>query len=250
MWELYFYMSLTLYLILIIITFGISIFFFYKTQINSKSRGKFDGYNFLIGIFFLIQFFAFLVRFYFMFIYPKGDMSIFNDAFLDPLFRESHWDYEKLVAIHIMLIFIAFGTISLAIEHYIYKKTHHLLCILIYITAPILVVLPYSLAVVAQYIPIFVTIISILIMIGFYTNLARKSRGIIRSKSTYIALGFLLFFGGIMINSQTIMISLFTYKYYTLNFAWIAPIWFILALLILFYGYKKEIFQDKEDIQK
>ena len=240
MWELQFYLGLTLYLILIIITFAISIFFFRKTRTNSKARGKFDGYNCLIGIFFLIQSVAFIVRLYFMFIYPQGDMNVFYNSLMDPPYRALHWDYEKLVAIHIMLIFIAFGTISLAIEHYIYKKTHHLLCILIYATAPILVILPYDLAVVAQNIPIFTTIISTFIMIGFYTNLARKSSGAIRRKSTYIALGFLLFFGGILINSQSIMTAM---HLYTINTSWVVPIWFALALVILFYGYKKEVFQ-------
>jgi len=243
MYELQFYAGLTLYLILIIVTFGISIFFFRKTRNNSKVRGKFDGYNFLIGIFFLIESVSFIVRFYFMFIYPQGDMSVFYDSLTAPSFRADHWDYEKLVAIHIMLVFIAFGTISLAIEHYIYKKTHHLLCILIYSTAPILVILPYNLAVVAQNIPIVITIISVLIMIGFYTNLARKSTGAIRRKSTYIAIGFMLFFGGIVINSQSIMTAI---HLYTINQAWVAPIWFMLALLILFYGYKKEVFQIQE----
>ncbi len=247
MQELYFYTSLTFYLILIIITAAISIFFFRKTRINSKLRKKLDGYNFLIGIFFLIQVFAFIIRVYFMFIYPQGNMTTFLDSILDPNFRATHLDYEKLVALHIMLIFIAFGTISLAIEHYIYKKTHHLLCILIYATAPFLVIFPYNIAVLLQYLPIIVTIMSVLIMIGFYTNLARKSSGAIRRKSTYIAIGFLLFFMGILVNSQSIMMAL---HLYTLHVIWVVPIWFTVALLILFYGYKKEVFQNKENTEE
>jgi hypothetical protein len=243
MQEVYFYTGLILYLILIVVTLVISFFFFQKTRFNSKQRGKFDGYHFLIAIFFLIQFFSFIVRFYFMFIYPSN-MTVFIDAFRDPAFRAAHLDYEKLVAIHIMLIFLGFGTLTLAIEHYIYKRTRHLLCILIYITAPILVILPYNLAVLLQNVPIFTAIFSMLIMIGFYANLARKSSGTIRWKAIYITIGFLLFFMGIVMNSQSIMLAL---HLYTLHLVWLSPIWFMLALLILFYGYKKELTQTKDN---
>ncbi|MDD1777160.1 MAG: hypothetical protein LUQ65_03255 [Candidatus Helarchaeota archaeon] len=178
-----------------------------------------------------------------MFIYPPN-MTVFVDAFLDPAFRVAHLDYEKMVAIHIMLIFIGFGTIALAIEHYIYKKTHHLLCILIYITAPFLVILPYNLAVLLQNLPIVITLVSIVIMIGFYASLARKSSGTIRWKAIYITFGFLLFFLGIVLNSQSIMLAM---HLLTLNLVWLSPVWFSLALLILFYGYKKELAQSKEE---
>lgn len=224
-----------------VITLLISIFFFQKTRLNSKQRGKFDGYHFLIMIFFLIQFFAFIIRFYFMFIYPP--MIDFAAAFLDPAYRVTHLDYEKLVAVHIMLIFIGFGTITLAIEHYIYKKTHHLLCILIFITAPFLVILPYNFAVLLQNLPIVITLVSIVIMMLFYAHLARKSSGTIRWKAIYITIGFLLFFIGIVMNSQSIMLAM---QLLTLNLVWLTPLWFLMALLILFYGYKKELAQPKE----
>jgi hypothetical protein len=243
MQDVYFSSGLIFYLILIVVTLLISTFFLQKTRFNSKQRGKFDGYHFLIAIFFLIQFIAFIIRFYFMFIYPP-DMTVFVNSFMDPAFRATHLDYEKLVAIHIMLVFIGFGTITLAIEHYIYKRTHHLLCILIYITAPILVILPYNLAVLLQNLPIVITICSVFIMMGFYANLARKSHGTIRWKAIYITIGFLLFFMGIIMNSQSIMLTL---HLLTLNLVWLSPLWFMLALLILFYGYKKELTQPKEE---
>lgn len=243
MQEAYFYSGLIFYLILIVVTLLISIFFFQKTRSNSKQRGKFDGYHLLIAIFFLIQFFSFIVRFYFMFIYPPN-MADFQTAFLYPTYRIAHLDYEKLVAIHIMLIFIGFGTITLAIEHYIYKRTHHLLCILIYITAPFLVILPYNSAVLLQNLPIVITLLSVFIMMGFYANLARKSSGTIRWKAIYITIGFLLFFIGIVMNSQSIMLAM---HLYTLNLVWLTPLWFMMALLILFYGYKKELTQPKEE---
>jgi len=179
---------------------------------------------------------SFIIRFYFTFIYPNN-ITQFEESLIDPLFRISHPDYEKLVATHIMLLFIGIGLITLAIEHYVYKKTHKILAILIFLTAPLLVVVPYEIAVKLQIIPILITIISIIIMVGVYLNLAWKSTGTIRWKSTYIAVGFLLFFGGIMLNSQTIMDAI---DLLTINLVWVVPIWFMVALLVLFYGYKKE----------
>ncbi len=237
MQEFYYYIGFILYILLCVATLAFSVFFFRKMRQNTRRLNKFDGYHFLIFTFFLLIFASFIIRIYFMFFYPQGDMAVFVEAFLDPNFRLSHLDYEKLVAIHVMLEFMGFGTIALAIEHYIYKKTRKLLAVLIYATSPLLVVLPYNLVIILQYIPIFITIVSIFIMIGFYANLARKSSGVIRRKAAYIAIGFLLFFGGILINSQSIMMLMFNY---TLNFVWIVPIWFMMALLVLFYGYQKQ----------
>ena len=102
MQELFFYVGIALNILLLVIICAITIFFFRKTKTSSKMKGQFDGYLFLIGLFFLILVVSFIIRFYFMFIYPEN-MIEFEEALIDPLFRYANPDYALLVAFHIAL---------------------------------------------------------------------------------------------------------------------------------------------------
>jgi len=236
---IYYTLSFIFNLLLLIITCGITIFFFWKTKVKSKLKGKFDGYFFLMAIFFLFMTIGFAIYFYNMFFYLPSDINTFFEAFFSPNFRILNQIFAKLVILYGLIIVYGIGFLTLAVEHYVYKKTRHVFSILTFsyliIISPFLIILQYEhfLTTISIDIPIVIAIITLIILMGIYLHLAWNSTGLIRKKSICISLGFFLFFGGIMFNSQIIMNAM---GFYGLNRVWIIPLWFIIAILVLFYG--------------
>ncbi len=239
MQEVQYYLSFILYIGLLINLAWITIFLLWKTRIRSKAKGKFDGYLMFVSLFFLFVFIGSLIRFCYMYIYTLGDINTFFVAFFDPTFRQSNPIYAKLVIIYGLLVMYAMGCITFAVEHYVYQKTRHVLSIaaVIYLSilSPLVLILPYEHSITTMVVnfPFVLAFITIMIVMIIYVKVAWQSSGIRRRKAIFLLLGFLLFFGGLAINSQIIMIAI---GLDTLNTVWTVALVFNIASLIVFYG--------------
>jgi len=174
-----------------------------------------------------------------MYIYTLGDINMFFDAFFNPAYRDSHPIYAKLVIIYGLLVMYSVGCITFAVEHYVYQKTRHILSIatVIYLSilSPLVLILPYdhSITLMVVNFPFILAGITIIFVIGIYVKVALSSSGIRRKKALYLILGFLLFFGGLALNSQILIIAL---GLFNINNVWAVALVFNIASVILFYG--------------
>ena len=239
MQEVQYYLSFILYIGLLINFIWITIFLLWKTRIRSKAKGKIDGYLLFIWLFFCFILIAAVVRFFYMYVYTLGDINMFFEAFFDPAFRDSHPIYAKLVIIYGLLVMYAVCCITFAVEHYVYQKTRHVLTIVtvIYLSilSPLVLALPYDHSITTTVVnfPFLLAGITIMAVMAIYVKVALNSSGIRRKKAIYLIFGFLLFFGGLMFNSQILMIAI---GLYSLETPWIIALAFNIGSLILFYG--------------
>ncbi len=239
MQEVQYFLSFILYIGLIINLAWITIFLLWKTRIRSKEKGKIDGYLLFISLFFCCVFIGAIIRFYYMYIYTLGDINMFFEAFFDPAFRDTHPFYAKMVIIYGLFVMYSMGCITFAVEHYVYRKTRHILSIatVIYLSilSPLILIMPYNHSITKMVVnfPLLLAGITIMILMIIYVKVALNSSGIRRKKAIFLIVGFLLFFGGLSLNSQILMLYL---GITTINIVWTIALVFNIASLVVFYG--------------
>ncbi len=239
MQDVQYLLSFILYIVLLVNLGWITIFLFWKTKVRSSAKGKIDGYLLFISLFFCLILIGSIIRLYYMYIYTWGDVNMFFEAFIDPAFRDSHPLYAKMVILYGLFVMYAIAAMTFPVEHYVYKKTRHVLTIaqVIYLSilTPVILILPYTHSITKAVVnfPIIMGIITIMLLVAIYIKVAWGSSGITRKKAIYQTIGFLLFFGGIMFNSQVLMLA---FGFYTVDLVWVIGVVFIVAILILFYG--------------
>ncbi|MBD3186647.1 hypothetical protein GF325_07470 [Candidatus Bathyarchaeota archaeon] len=187
----------------------------YRKGRKEMARVKKAGvYNYLLMAFILFLGLAYVVRMYFMFFLAGSDAEFINQMTATERTGLALPGYAADGRLHILqlswqvhmcLIFVGIGFLTLSTEYLFFKKTKYMLAIFSFAITPFMIILPYEIAHRIYMIFYFSPIAWALV----YIIVARNSTGSVRVNALMLLLGMVIFIIGTVMNSSTFREFLF-----------------------------------------
>nr|MDO8113861.1 hypothetical protein [Candidatus Sigynarchaeota archaeon] len=235
--------GLVLFVAFCILMFVGSMLLVRRAAKQNKDLKNLKVYNVSMAIFVLFLAIAYAIRIYFMFFIPNTDAEFIE---LNTSTERSAAGLPSFVAgnrvgliqvlwqWHMGLIFTGIGFLMFATEYLMFKKTHYLLTVIAFVTAPLILIFPYDLA----HKVYFVMYIAPVLWLLVYIMVAKNTAGSLRKNAVMLIVGVLIFILGVFLNSDTVRGWLFgesglqNIDLSAIFSVWISPVVLIIGLTV------------------
>jgi hypothetical protein len=188
-----------------------------KANKEDEENKKVKTYFYCMSVFILFLAFAYLIRIDFMFFIAKNDAEFIEEmtatarnadampSFINAVPGLAGITRLNLITtlwqLHMFMIFFAIGFLTLGTEYMVFNKTHYLLTVIAFVTAPLILIFPYEIAHSIYFIMYLAPVLWLIV----YIIVAKNSSDRLKRNAIMLICGVVIFIVGVFLNSETVL---------------------------------------------